>query len=304
MRTRAFTLIELLVVIAIIAILAAILFPVFAQAKEAAKKTADLSNVKQLGTATAIYLADYDDTCPLGHGQNPATGQYGFNYNKYVPEDWPAAPAPPERVDYSRHFYMNTIQPYVKNYDMLTGPGMKVDEYAGTLAIVPGKTKRRTTYAYNGLLHGYNATAVANPAMLPLITTLNGAVGVLGWGFANPALTCAVNNGGCVYIPRTSTGCAAGNGGGSAVYSSYNVASQWAYSRGQNYSLADTHAKFRRVGGVTGPWNYPSNPSPDGTPYTDARTDPMTGYDGKGVAGWYWSDGCHAWLFRPDYEFN
>jgi prepilin-type N-terminal cleavage/methylation domain-containing protein/prepilin-type processing-associated H-X9-DG protein len=58
---HAFTLIELLVVIAIIAILAAILFPVFAQAKAAAKKIACLSNEKQLGTATYLYLADNDE---------------------------------------------------------------------------------------------------------------------------------------------------------------------------------------------------------------------------------------------------
>ena len=60
-RHSAFTLIELLVVIAIIAILAAILFPVFAQAKAAAKTTATLSNLKQIGTAGAIYLNDSDD---------------------------------------------------------------------------------------------------------------------------------------------------------------------------------------------------------------------------------------------------
>lgn len=59
---RAFTLIELLVVIAIIAILAAILFPVFAQAKEAARKTASLSNLKQIGYAWSMYASDFDGT--------------------------------------------------------------------------------------------------------------------------------------------------------------------------------------------------------------------------------------------------
>jgi prepilin-type N-terminal cleavage/methylation domain-containing protein/prepilin-type processing-associated H-X9-DG protein len=61
-RNHAFTLIELLVVIAIIAILAAILFPVFAQAKQAAKRTSELSNFKQITLAGLIYNNDYDDT--------------------------------------------------------------------------------------------------------------------------------------------------------------------------------------------------------------------------------------------------
>ncbi len=63
-RNSGFTLIELLVVIAIIAILAAILFPVFAQAKVAAKKTGDLSNLKQNMMAVLMYATDYDDYAP------------------------------------------------------------------------------------------------------------------------------------------------------------------------------------------------------------------------------------------------
>jgi prepilin-type N-terminal cleavage/methylation domain-containing protein len=70
---RAFTLIELLVVIAIIAILAAILFPVFAQAKSAAKKTAVLAQYKQSGTALNIYFADFDDTAIMGSYVMPGT---------------------------------------------------------------------------------------------------------------------------------------------------------------------------------------------------------------------------------------
>ncbi len=84
---RGFTLIELLVVIAIIAILAAILFPVFAQAKAAAKKTASLSNLKQVGTSTMLYLGDNDDLMvplrwydPAANTGTYATSQGFFHY--------------------------------------------------------------------------------------------------------------------------------------------------------------------------------------------------------------------------------
>jgi prepilin-type N-terminal cleavage/methylation domain-containing protein/prepilin-type processing-associated H-X9-DG protein len=91
---KAFTLIELLVVIAIIAILAAILFPVFAQAKAAAKKTSDLSNFKQEGLAILMYAGDADDyavPCMMGNGTND-TG--GFNYDWTVDMIWGQVTAP------------------------------------------------------------------------------------------------------------------------------------------------------------------------------------------------------------------
>ena len=65
MPRRGFTLIELLVVIAIIAILAAILFPVFAQARESARRASCLSNTKQFGSATMMYVQDYDESYPM-----------------------------------------------------------------------------------------------------------------------------------------------------------------------------------------------------------------------------------------------
>src|SRR5271157_2740507 len=91
---RAFTLIELLVVIAIIAILAAIPFPVFAQAKEAAKRTSCLSNQKQLVLAAKMYQQDFDDYYPYGLG---------------------SPPNPPGWWDYT---WSITIQPYIKNFNI------------------------------------------------------------------------------------------------------------------------------------------------------------------------------------------
>ncbi|MBN9501135.1 MAG: prepilin-type N-terminal cleavage/methylation domain-containing protein [Armatimonadetes bacterium] len=97
---NAFTLIELLVVIAIIAILAAILFPVFARAKEAAKKTADLSNVKQISTAIQMYSTDYDDYLPQP-GWSPAQTTGGQN---------------------SCYSWRWNVQPYMKSVDLMASP--------------------------------------------------------------------------------------------------------------------------------------------------------------------------------------
>lgn len=104
---RAFTLIELLVVIAIIAILAAILFPVFAQAKEAAKSTSCLSNTKQIAISELLYSNDYDDSI------------IPFNTVLTIPlGSLPAAPLD-QQVQYS---WVNLIQPYMKSKSILTCP--------------------------------------------------------------------------------------------------------------------------------------------------------------------------------------
>jgi len=92
-NSRAFTLIELLVVIAIIAILAAILFPVFAQAKAAAKKTSELSNIKQLITGTLIYNTDSDDVNPTAGIYDPGPGGWGDSSRSFETSwTWKLAP--------------------------------------------------------------------------------------------------------------------------------------------------------------------------------------------------------------------
>ncbi|UCH34100.1 MAG: prepilin-type N-terminal cleavage/methylation domain-containing protein, partial [Armatimonadota bacterium] len=84
-KNRGFTLIELLVVIAIIAILAAILFPVFARAREAARKATCLSNLKQIALAAIMYAQDYDEVLPAAN----ASGAKGSSHpvdpaNQYI----------------------------------------------------------------------------------------------------------------------------------------------------------------------------------------------------------------------------
>jgi prepilin-type N-terminal cleavage/methylation domain-containing protein/prepilin-type processing-associated H-X9-DG protein len=84
MRKRAFTLIELLVVIAIIAILAAILFPVFAQARAAARKASCQSNLKQLATAVLMYKQDYDEIFPVEKWGDPTHDPWWWSIQPYA----------------------------------------------------------------------------------------------------------------------------------------------------------------------------------------------------------------------------
>ena len=114
MRRRGFTLIELLVVIAIIAILAAILFPVFARAREKARQTACLSNVKQIGLALMMYVQDYDETFP---------GRAATNH--YPPWDHPWS------------YWYKIIEPYVKNEQLFVCPSMRRDPTSYGYSLAP-----------------------------------------------------------------------------------------------------------------------------------------------------------------------
>ena len=133
---KAFTLIELLVVIAIIAILAAILFPVFAQAKTAAKKAASISNGKQIGLGIIQYMADNDDVfprrddCTPASSLNPALKSRPFN-----PAGVGCTAAPFYNRDnhYSWHKW---IYPYVKNVDIFFHPA--IGKYDPVTSSCPG----------------------------------------------------------------------------------------------------------------------------------------------------------------------
>jgi prepilin-type N-terminal cleavage/methylation domain-containing protein len=160
---RGFTLIELLVVIAIIAILAAILFPVFAQAREKARQTSCLSNHKQYALATLMYVQDYDETFP---------------YSSYLDPT------------YCVVTFYQVVNPYVKNQQITVCPS---ETQAMSLPLLVGapcaNTPPYTSYAVNARLYVNGFVPGAAPVALAAISrpseTIMNYDGNVAFGAAN-----------------------------------------------------------------------------------------------------------------------
>jgi len=307
-RTRAaFTLIELLVVIAIIAILAAILFPVFAQAREKARATSCLSNHKQWTGGFLQYIQDYDETFPLAmpyrEGLSPA---WRWQQIVPVPADW----RPGSAAGYiagNQSVWANSLYVYLKSYGVYTCPsGLEADPFVGGLdgeyASTPNKQLPLVSYTFNGLLHQGTQASVNVPANLPMIWEGNGTDAYKGWITSNPNLRCDGPNNDCVYRPylKGSNTRDPGNGGRGLMFGS-DTQSMWVHTKGLNIGYSDGHVKWIPTGRVTSA-NYTSASAPT----TDAYRDPMATYNEKGNWWFYWTDNAgaeFACLFRPDYNF-
>lgn len=142
---RGFTLIELLVVIAIIAILAAILFPVFAQAREAARKASCQSNLKQIGTSWMMYLQDYDEVFPRSQPNNSPAGCETHK----------------DRGGYGG-WVGNLLMPYTKNTQIYSCPSNlrinRVNSKGGCGTEEEARVRYGIPYQY--ISYGYNYTAL------------------------------------------------------------------------------------------------------------------------------------------------
>ncbi len=275
---RAFTLIELLVVIAIIAILAAILFPVFAQAKAAAKQSVCLSNVKQMNLAIVQYGSDNDDLYPAGE-------PYVFGHWNYGYTGWDF-PCYSDEGNTDCLQWGNAAFPYVKSVGIFNCPTAQVANPYGY-----GSDRVPTAYTYNGVLQFTSQTNVVSPTVTVLLWSGFMANAVKGRTWANPELDCGADNSvgsSCVYVANA-TGSATGNGARDNIlldggfYNNHTI--KWMHGRGDNFAYVDGHAKWRPLtGGVqTDPWTY-------------------TGPNGEvGSAGtWKNSAGTHTCLFSPD----
>ena len=155
---KGFTLIELLVVIAIIAILAAILFPVFAQARDKARQSACLSNVKQIAIALQLYADDYDETFPVTLDQDCVAdwkdATYGTN------------PGWGNMTNLNEHSIKILLQPYMKNIEIFCCPNAtRIRQYDADYGF--------GSYLWNGGVMGYKfgtptLAALNNPSSIAL----------------------------------------------------------------------------------------------------------------------------------------
>lgn len=293
MKRRAFTLIELLVVIAIIAILAAILFPVFASAKEKAKQTSCVSNIRQIGNGFQLYLGDYDDTWPMG-----IMKWSGFWYGNapYIwdqPADWRQLIASyPDYKDSVSSVWHNAIYPYLNNWKIFECPSMVQRDYYGNVAIAAGKRPTDNGYAYNGCLNTYKTSGIAAPSSLIALWEGNGKINIRGASFTNPTMSgCFSAAQPCVYAGQTSPY--------SDLWPTYGETMN-IHNKGANFGMADSSAKWRRLGAQLSPQ------------FTNGRVDPYRIYVANMVvsAGFpaltYWvnSGYWHPYLFAPDNEFQ
>jgi prepilin-type N-terminal cleavage/methylation domain-containing protein len=320
---RAFTLIELLVVIAIIAILAAILFPVFAKAKEAAKKASYTSNLKQTGTASQIYLADYDDTFPLAMGTRPAANGYTWGvgvahpvpYGILDPASVNGAPwQGPERETMANTMWANSIQPYMKNYQMLENPVANISQFQPTTSevFVVGKTPPTPGIQMNGYLHSLSSGAVSNISTAPAFWHVQ-KVQYKGRSFSTPALNCGGSSTGPVDCrfnpgglpdPGSGTGYTPGPGGAgvATVFYVYDfTTTAWQFDKRMVVTRADTSTKVLPVGTIVAP-NVAGRPGGLVDPWA------QVGATGIPVSFWAGDDNCnaptnagnYACYFRPD----
>jgi prepilin-type N-terminal cleavage/methylation domain-containing protein len=184
---KAFTLIELLVVIAIIAILAAILFPVFAQAKTAAKKTQAISNQKQIGLAIIQYQADYDDMfprnddCQAGSSLNTALNSAPFNLAACIG-------AGPYMYRMNHYAWQKWVMPYVKSVPLFFHPSVAKEQFTnwtvngelmGSFALnlslggaLNTANPATTSNRYRDSWRGGSATAIVGPASAMMLMEL------------------------------------------------------------------------------------------------------------------------------------
>lgn len=157
-RNQGFTLIELLVVIAIISILAAILFPVFARARENARRASCMSNLKQIGLGIMMYLQDYDEKYPP-----PIAGTWGLT-GTYVTQTDPSMPGylftTSDGSSSGHHVtWMDIIEPYIRSTQIFVCPSVSSTVYPSY-----GYSENLWTSNATSGTSGISLSAVNNPA--------------------------------------------------------------------------------------------------------------------------------------------